>query len=104
MTDTMSPELFSRWEHIIEDVDKTKIPVEFIKRLVVRLQGRRQHTINIERMLTQGFDRDDIEAAVEQRLKELDADMRGIEFVLNIEAIAARVEPETARLLKNLGE
>jgi len=30
----MSPEVFEKWEHIIEDVDKTKIPVEFIKKLI----------------------------------------------------------------------
>jgi hypothetical protein len=100
----MSPELFSRWEHIIEDVEKTKIPVEFIKKLVVKLSGRRQRTINIKALVDQGFDSDEIEQAVEKRLREFDSDMTSIEFVLDIEAIAETIQPETDRLLKRLGE
>jgi len=28
----MSPEFIEKWEHILEDVEKNKIPVQFIKK------------------------------------------------------------------------
>jgi hypothetical protein len=98
----MSPEVFEKWEHIVEDVEKTKIPVEFIKKLVVKLNGRKQRSINVKSMLDQGFSNEEIEEAVTKKLEEYDEEMVGIEFILDIENIAETVQPETDRILKNL--
>lgn len=98
----MSPEVFEKWEHIVEDVEKTKIPVEFIKKLVIKLNGRKQRSINIKAMIQQGFANEEIEEVVTRKLEELDDDMVGIEFILDIENIADTVQPETDRILKNL--
>jgi hypothetical protein len=96
----MSPELFQKWEHIVDEVDKTKIPVEFIKKLVLKLDGRRQRTINIKSLFKKGLDSDEIELAVVRKLEEYDHEMIGIEFVLDIEGIADIVQPTTDELLK----
>jgi hypothetical protein len=44
----MNPEFVSKWEHILEDVEKSKVPVQFIKKIVVRMIGKKQYTINIQ--------------------------------------------------------
>jgi hypothetical protein len=98
----MSPEVFQKWEHIVEDVEKTKIPVEFIHKIVLKLDKRRQRTINIKSMINQGFDSDEIEEAVTRKLQEFDDDMVSIEFILDIEGIAEAVQPETDKILKDL--
>jgi hypothetical protein len=95
----MSPDFIKQWEHIIDDVDKQKIPVEFISKLVIKLEGKRQQTINIKRFLSQGLEPSQIEEAVSRKLAELDDKILGIEFVLNIESIAETVQPETDKLL-----
>jgi hypothetical protein len=97
----MSPEFMKKWEHIIEDVDKQKIPVEFINKLVIKMKGKRQQTINIKRFLKQGLAPDQIEEAVSRRLSEYDDDIVSVAFILDIESIAEVVQPETDRLLKN---
>ena len=91
-----------KWEHIIDDVDKQKIPVEFIKKLVIKLAGKRQQTINIKRFLDQGLAPEQIEEAVSRKLQEYDEDMLSVEFVLNIESIAETVQPETDKLLRDM--
>jgi len=98
----MSPEFIAKWEHILEDVEKQKIPVEFIKKVIIKLQGKRQQTINIEKFLSQGLDPDQIEEAVSRKLHELDDSITSIEFILNVQSIADAVQPETDRLLGNL--
>lgn len=98
----MSPEVFAKWESIIEDVEKTKIPVEFIHKLVLKLDGRKQRTINIKSMIEQGFESEEIEEAVSRKLEEYDDQMVGIEFILDIQGIAETVQPETDKILKNL--
>ncbi len=98
----MSPEFIQKWERLLEDVEKQKIPVQFIKKIVVKLNGKRQQTINIERFLNQGLDPEQIEEAVGRKLHELDDEIASVEFVLNVQNIAETVQPETDRLLGRL--
>jgi hypothetical protein len=98
----MSPEFIAKWEHILEDVEKNKVPVQFIKKLILKLQGKKQQTINIEKFLNQGLNPDQIEEAVTRKLDELDDQIVSIEFLLNVQSIADTVQPETDRLLNKL--
>lgn len=98
----MSPEFIEKWEKLLEDVDKQKIPVEFIKKLILKLKGRKQQTINIERFMKQGLDPEEIEDEITSTLMELDDLVIGIEFILNVESIAEVVQPETDQLLRGL--
>jgi hypothetical protein len=98
----MSPEFIEKWEHILEDVEKNRVPVQFIKKLVIKLQGKKQQTINIEKFLSQGLDPEQIEEAVSRKLNELDDQINSVEFILNVQSIADTVQPETDRLLNRL--
>lgn len=98
----MSPEFIEKWEKLLEDVDKQTIPVEFIKKIILKLKGRKRHTINISKLIEQGLYPEDIEEAVTSKLIEYDSDVIGIEFLLNVESIAETVQPETDRLLNGL--
>lgn len=98
----MSPEFIEKWERLLEGVDKQKIPIEFIKKLIIKLRGKRQQTINIERLIKQGLDPEEIEEVISSRLIELDELVTSIEFVLNVQSIAETVQPETDNLLRNL--
>jgi len=98
----MSPEFIEKWEHILEDVEKNKIPVQFIKKLIIKLEGKKQQTLNIEKFLSQGLDPDQIEEVVSRKLQELDDSVVGVEFLLNVQNIADAVQPETDKLLGNL--
>jgi len=98
----MSPEFMSKWERLLEGVDKQKIPIEFIKKLILKLERKRQRTINIERLLKDGLDPDQIEDVVSKVLTELDDEVTNIEFILNVQSIAETVQPETDQLLRGL--
>lgn len=98
----MSPEFIQKWEHILEDVEKQKIPIQFIKKIIVKLEGKRQQTINIEKLIKQGLLPSQVEEAVSRKLQELDDELVSIEFALNVELIAEVVQPETDKLLSKL--
>ena len=98
----MSPEFIQKWENLLQDVDKQKVPIEFIKKIVLRLEGKRQRTINIEKLLDQGFEPEHVEDIISRKIIELDDEVIGIEFVLNVQSIADIVQPETDRLLNGL--
>lgn len=98
----MSPEFSAKWEHILSDVDKQKIPIQFIKKIVIKLQGKKQQTLNIEKFLNQGLEPDQIEEVINRKLHDLDDQVVGVEFILNVQSIADVVQPSTDELLKNL--
>ena len=98
----MSPEFMSKWERLLEGVDKQTIPVEFIKKLILKLERKRQRTINIERLLKDGLDPDQIEDVVSKVLTELEDEVTNIDFILNVQSIADTVQPETDKLLNKL--
>ena len=98
----MSPEYIRKWEHILEDVEKSKVPVQFIKKIVVRMIGKKQHTVNIQALLKQGLEPEEIEEVVSRKLNDLDPMITSVEFILNVETIAETVQPQTDRLLGNL--
>jgi hypothetical protein len=98
----MSPEFIQKWENLLQDVDKQKVPIQFIKKIVLRLLGKRQRTINIEKLLDQGLDPDHVEEIISRKIIDLDDEVIGIEFVLNVQSIADIVQPETDKLLNGL--
>lgn len=98
----MSPDFLSKWEHILEDVEKSRVPVQFVKKIVVRMVGKKQHTINIQQLFKQGLSPDEVEEVISRKLNELDPLINSFEFVLNLESIAETVQPETDRLLGKL--
>lgn len=98
----MSPEFIEKWEKLLEDVDKQQIPMEFIKKITLKLKGRKQHSINVEKLLVQGLYPDEIEDSISEKLVEYDDIVVGIEFILNVASIADAVQPETDRLLNGL--
>jgi hypothetical protein len=97
-----SDEFLERWEHIIDDVDITDVPLECIKKVVVKLYGKRQRTINLDLLRRQGLDIEEIETVMSRTLADLGEAVRDVDFILDVGAIATIVQPETDKLLKDL--
>ena len=98
----MSPEFIQKWENLLQGVDKPQVPIEVIKKIILKLEGKRQRTINTERLFSQGLDPEDVEDIVSRKIIEFDDEVVGIEFILNVQTIADVVQPETDRLLNGL--
>ena len=97
-----SNEFIERWEHIIDEVDITDVPLECMKKVIVKLHGKRQRTINLALLRRQGLEFDEIETILTRTLTELGDAVRDVDFVLDVGVIATIVQPETDKLLKDL--
>lgn len=97
-----SDEFIERWEHIIDEVDITDVPLECMKKVIVKLHGKRQRTINLALLRRQGLEFDEIETILTRTLTELGDAVRDVDFILDVGAIATIVQPETDKLLKDL--
>jgi hypothetical protein len=97
-----SDEFLAMWEHIIEEVHKTEVPLECIKKVVIKLQGKRQRTINIHTLQKQGLAIEEIEALLTRTFTQLDEEIVDVDFVVDIGAVAEMVQPETDKILKGI--
>ena len=95
----LSDDFLSRWEGIIADVNKTDIPLECIKKVVIKLTEGKQKTINLHTLKKQGLALEEIEAMLTRTLNTLDPEIKDVDFVVDVEAVAGLVQPETDKLL-----
>ena len=97
-----SDEFLLKWEHIIAEVTKTEVPLECIKKVVIKLHGKKQKTINLATLKRQGLDIDELEVVLTRTLTELGDEVRDIDFVVDVTEVAKIVQPETDKLLEKL--
>lgn len=95
-------EWLSRWEEIVDQVEKDHIPIECVKKIVFRLTPNRRKTINFNTLKKHNLDIEDINAVIEKFIQSNDENITSMEFVLDIEAVAHMLQPETDRLLKGI--
>jgi len=92
-------DFISQWELILADVNKTDVPLECIKKVVIKLAGGKQKTINVHTLLKQGLDLEEVETMLTRYFGENDHQIRDVDFVIDVSAVANLVQPETDKLL-----
>ena len=97
-----SDEFLDKWEHIINEVSKTEVPLECIKKVVIKMYGNRQKTINLHTLRKQGLDLSEMETVLTRTLTELGEQVRDVDFVVDVTAVAEIVQPATDKLLNGL--
>jgi hypothetical protein len=95
-------DFLAAWEHIVADVSKTDVPLECIKKIVVKLHGGRQKTFNLATLQKQGMSFEEIETMLTRTFIEREEEIRDIDFVVDVSAVANMVQPETNKILSGL--
>jgi len=95
-------EFINQWEHILADVNKTDVPLECIKKVVIKLAGGKQKTINVHTLLKQGLELEEVEQMLTRFFNEHDHEIRDVDFVVDVTSVANLVQPETDKLLGKL--
>ena len=95
-------DFLTRWEHIVNDVNKTDVPLECIKKIVIKFHDGKQQTVNLHTLQRQGLALEDVEGILNRIFTERNDEIRDVDFVVDVTAVAGLVQPETDELLKNL--
>ena len=97
----LNDDFLAGWEDIVNGVDKDHCPITCVKKVVFRTQ-QGQKTINLRNLRRQGIDDDSIEQAVSSFIEDNERIIKSMELVLDVEAVAEIVQPETDKLLKGM--
>ena len=63
-------DFLAKWEHIVNDVSKTDVPLECIKKIVIKFKNGRQRTVNLVALQRQGLDLEEVEAVLNRTFHE----------------------------------
>ena len=98
----LNDDFLTKWEHIVNDVNKTDVPLECIKKIVIKFKNGRQRTINLHTLQRQGLDLEEVETLLNRTFSEEYDNIRDVDFVVDITSVANLVQPETDKLLDKL--
>jgi len=98
----LDDEQLRRWEHLIAEVNATEIPLECIKKVLIKLEGGRQRTINLQTLKKQGLSVSEIETALVRTLNDLKDRIKDLEYVVDAATVAEMLQPKTDELLQKL--
>jgi hypothetical protein len=98
----LSDEFLAKWDHIISEVEKTQVPLKCINKMVIKIAGGKQKTINLSRLRRDGLDDDEIEEIMNRNLHILGESVNNIDFILDVGTVAGIIQPATDKLLKSL--
>ena len=69
---------------------------------MIKFDGKRQKTVNLQLLRRQGLDLDEIEVVLSRTLTELGDSVRDVDFMVDIGEVAKLIQPVTDDLLKDL--
>ena len=95
-------DLLDQWEIIVSEANKTDVPLECIKKIIIKLPGGNKRTINLHTLIKQGMAIEEIEGMVSRTFSELGSSIRDVDFVIDIKSVVELVQPETDRILGKL--
>lgn len=98
----LTNDFLKKWGLIVDEVEKEHIPINCVKKVVFRTRERTQKTINLKRLRDQGLEDHMIEDLIETFIRDNEIMISSMEFVLDIEAVAGQIQPETDKLLKGM--
>ena len=98
----LNDDFLTKWEQILADVNKTDVPLECIKKVVIKFDGGRQQTVNLRTLEKQGLSLEDVEVILNRIFTDRHNEIRDVDFVVDITAVAELVQPETDKLLGKL--
>jgi hypothetical protein len=92
----------AKWEDLISTVVQDQVPIGCVKKVIFKLKGGKQKTINLNTLRKQGLEIEEIETVITRSMIELSSKIVNMDFVIDINRVAEYVQPLTDKILEKL--
>jgi len=97
-------ERLDSWETLINTVDKTDIPIEFVRNINIvfktPIDNVNEQDINVHDLRDNGWDDEQLDEIVEEVFREHHNNIKSVHFYLDVEHVATVVQQQTNLLLE----
>ena len=90
------------WETVLQNIDKDCIPLDCVKKVMFKLEGGKQRTINLKKLRDNGLEIEEIEIIVTRKMINLGDQIENMDFVIDVQSVAAHIQPITDKVLEKL--
>ena len=97
--DLPDPDLHSRWESLLAELDIQSVPVHLLSSITMTMVDGSAKIFEISDLLSQGLSSGEIEDMLEEFIDEHDDEIDTLDFHLNLEALSEEVSTRTRKLL-----
>jgi len=91
-----------QWEDLISTVVQDQVPIGCVKKVLFKLKGGKQKTINLQTLRKQGLEIEEIETVITRSMFDLKEDIVNMDFVIDVNRVAEYVQPLTDKILAKL--
>lgn len=98
--DTINLDFLTRWENLVEDVDMHEVPIDYLKVIKLKMTNGTTAEIPVEDLLIKGYDPQALETEIKNKITELENNIEGVHYVVNVSAVAEDVEEFTENLIQ----
>ena len=91
-----------QWEDLISTVVQDQVPIGCVKKVLFKLRGGKQKTINLQTLRKQGLEIEEIETVITRSMFDLKDDITNMDFVIDVNRVAEYVQPLTDKILEKL--
>lgn len=89
-----------KWELVLDTVDKDTIPLDCCKKVLFKLKGGKQKTVNLTKLRANGLGLEDIELVITKTMFDMRKDILNMDFVIDVQSVAEYIQPMTDKLLE----
>lgn len=90
------------WDQILGTVSQDHVPIHCVKKVVFKLRGGKQKTINLDKLRKEGLDLEELETVLTNKMINMNKDIVNMDFVIDVEAVKETIQPLTEEYLDKL--
>jgi len=98
----VSLDVEEQWENLIKTVNKDQIPIDCVKKVLFKLEGGKQKTINLSTLRGQGLELEEIELILTRSMYDMGKKIVNIDYVIDVKSVRQVVQPLTNKILEKL--
>jgi len=91
-----------QWDQILGTVSQDHVPIHCVKKVVFKLRGGKQKTINLDKLRKEGLDIEELETVLTNKMINMSKDIVNMDFVIDVDAVKQTIQPLTDEYLKKL--
>lgn len=101
MSDNFSKEFYERWSHLLSDIDMDTVPLRFVEKITIKLENDEVVVFHIAELLEKQVPVKKIEKQLQKFLDKNVETHDGVDFHLNVKAVAETVTKKVSKILGN---
>lgn len=90
------------WQELLKTINTEHVPLNCVKKVIFKLAGGKQKTVNLEKLRKEGIELEEIGAIISTKMISLSTEIVDMDYVIDVDSVRQIIQPITDELLNNI--